>query len=1224
MKKRLIGFLAILSFIISQFASYGALITFSNGAGTGVWGTAGNWTGGVIPATADDGIFDPNVVAIPTTLQINASTTVGGVEFWRTVNNVTLGNGGGTAATLTLSSGSPNPLLVYSNSAGTLTFNKRVGSGTADLSIAVSASGTMNCVGNVILNPVISGAGNISKIGVGTLTLGAANTFTSILKINEGPVAIATINNTSAAGTLGNSANAVQMGASGSVTGTLSYTGSTASSTKTFSLNTGGFGGFDVTSSGTVLTISGIISGAGGLVKTGSGQLTLSGVNTYTGTSAITGGILSISTDTGLGAAPASATAGAVTINGGTLQSSSTGVGSTFISGNRGIAIGASGGTIDIPSSVAVLTYTSGQITGSGNVLTKSGAGTFRNTTPTSTTFTKLLVTGGLYQAATDPIFGAVPASPLSDAITLNGGGISVNAGLTFSANRGITLGASGGIIDGTSAPVCPQIITGSGNLTKNGSGICTLSGANTYTGKTIINSSAQITINNSGGDAALGTAPGSFVADQLTLNGGTLSVGSAANAVLPPNRGVTIGASGGTLNVGSTKNLEVQGVIAGSGALTSSGATGQSVTLSGANTYTGKTSVAGGTLIVSSLNSVSGGTASSSLGHPTTVANGTIAIGTGAGNTTMIYNGPGETSDRVIDMTGTTGNTVIQADGSGALVLTAVNTASANGLKNFTLTGSSTATNTIGKIVDSTAATTINKTGAGTWTLAGANTHTGGTQIGNGLLNFGNANALSSGTFSFTAGGSFDNTTGSDLTVANAMTLSGGSATYVGSANNMTFNGLTSITGANRAFTVTARTLILAGGVGQDGSARGLTKGGNGTLVLQGTSTYTGATTITNGTLRVDGSIASSSSVTVTNGTLSGTGTVPALTVNNNGFVSPGASPGTLTCSGAVTFNSGGNYVWEVNDLNGTIGSAYDTINAASLNIAATTGSKFNIKVTSLSGTSAGQAANFSGTTDYDFTILHTTGGITGSGASAINVDISAFQNTLGNGGFWFVTVGANDIVLSYRRAAFITSNPSSLTLNAGQTANFSGSATGSGSVSYQWKKGASALSNGSQTGGSVVTGATTANLTVTGVTYQDEGAYTLTATGTYGAAAATTAANLTVSDPPVISSPVAASTISANAGTVVNLSVVSTGRPGTYQWKKGGVNLANGAFDNAATVTGSQTANLTLANIRAADAGAYTAAQKNSDGSATSSATTLVVNDPVISVQPDNSTFE
>ena len=90
-------------------------------------------------------------------------------------------------------------------------------------------------------------------------------------------------------------------------------------------------------------------------------------------------------------------------------------------------------------------------------------------------------------------------------------------------------------------------------------------------------------------------------------------------------------------------------------------------LTLGTANTYTGPTWVQNGTLSVGSLNNVVlGQLSSSSLGVPGSVASGTISLGflTQAG--TLSYTGAGETTDRVINMAGTTGGATIDQSGSG------------------------------------------------------------------------------------------------------------------------------------------------------------------------------------------------------------------------------------------------------------------------------------------------------------------------------------------------------------------------------------------------------------------------------------------------------------------------------------------------------------------------------------------------------------------------------
>lgn len=332
-----------------------------------------------------------------------------------TLNNITFNNTGGVT----------NPALNVGSGILTLAGNIDVTSANVSTTATISG-GTLSLGGSTrtfdvdairfgesVLSPdqaalsissVITGAGvGIVKTGQGMLQLSGANTFTGGVDLQEGGLIIA-----------GNSTGSVTNGPLGtgtltighnttltadttartvpnavSVTGdfTLGVRGVTAPAALTLSGAIAWSGDRMVSVNSlpaTVQTISGQISGSGGIVKTGIGTLLLSGNNSTTldwraaGAVTVLGGTLRINNDTGLGQAPAAATPGNIVLNGGVLSAGA----SVALNANRGIELGESFGTgtgvIEVVNSADTLTY-AGVLTDSGSGadnLLKTGAGT--------------------------------------------------------------------------------------------------------------------------------------------------------------------------------------------------------------------------------------------------------------------------------------------------------------------------------------------------------------------------------------------------------------------------------------------------------------------------------------------------------------------------------------------------------------------------------------------------------------------------------------------------------------------------------------------------------------------------------------------------------------------------------------------------------------------------------------------------------------------------------
>lgn len=210
-----------------------------------------------------------------------------------------------------------------------------------------------------------------------------------------------------------------------------------------------------------------------------------------------------------------------------------------------------------------------------------------------------------------------------------------------------------------------------------------------------------------------------------------------------------------------------------------------------------------------------------------------------------------------------------------------------------------------------------ISKKGAGTLTLSGTNTFTGGVDHDAGALSINAAAALgtTAGTFTIASGTTIDNTSGGAITTSNYPMAINGDFTFTGTNDLNLGTGAVAL-GANTVITATANDLTIGGVVS---GAYTLDAAGAGNVILTGTNTYTGTTTVTAGILQfgnggTTGSIASTS--IVNSATLAFN---RSNAVNYSGVIS---STGAVTKSGAgtLTFTGANTYTGNTTINTGTI----------------------------------------------------------------------------------------------------------------------------------------------------------------------------------------------------------------------------------------------------------------------------------------------------------------
>jgi len=419
---------------------------------------------------------------------------------------------------------------------------------------------------------------------------------------------------------------------------------------------------------------------------------------------------------------------------------------------------------------------------------------------------------------------------------------------------------------------------------------------------------------------------------------------------------------------------------------------------------------------------------------------------------------------------------------------------------------------------------------------LGGVSTYTGNTAINNGIvqLTTGN-NRLPTGTVVSLGQAASANVGTLDLNSRDQQIFGLNSTTG------------TNATASNNTVTSVGTATLTIGGTGTysygDGSntnsgiitgAISLVKQGSGTQTLGDANTYTGTTTISAGKLTIasTGTINGTGAVLIgagefnynsstalsqgvsfsgTGGTLSGTGIItPAVTITSGNTLAPGNSPGTLT-TGALTWNSGGNYNWQLYDTSLAAGTGWDLVDVSgALDIAATSVNKFNLNLWTLSGIGPdvnGDALSFNNASNYAWKIAGATS-ITGFAADKFAINTSATNGTSGfsnalAGGTFSVAQSGNDLNLVFTTAAAgvhlywsagtwgATASgtggngnwaDSSGSWDPSKTANFAGTAGAVTATAVTANKGINFLSDGySVSGGTITLSATAADNVIT-----------------------------------------------------------------------------------------------------------------------------------------------
>ncbi len=620
------------SLTLSQGISRSDTLTHTlrkTGGGTLVLGGGSTYTGGTVVAA---GTLAVNAIDDAGTSGIGPA--VGGANYLALANGTLRYTGTGPSTTtrrLWIDQGTGT--FDITEPTGSLTWNAGTDS-TRNRNIIKDGPGTLN------LNAVISGSAQV-RVNQGTLILGAANTYTGGTAMEGGTLVVHAIDDsgTSNIGPSNGGANYL-----GLTNATLRYTGTGASTTTRRLWIDRGTGTFDITEpTGSLTWNAGTDSTRNrNVVKTGPGTLNLNAVISGGAALTVNAGLMVLG--------EANTYTGGTSVSGGTLRAMGTGK----------LYMGGGGGNYNVTvSSGAILEIDDFRWDGSlgklwypsGNIVLNNGTLRYLGTTATGNNGRGLTIGAG----------GA----------TLEAATAGQKWTLSHHADSPSLISTAGGLLTltGTGDGEVGKVIPGSGGLVKLGGGTWTLTAANTYSGNTVV----------SGGTLDLtsgGLYTDAYRTSMVTVdNGATLRVGSWAygatsnglgnlrhesashvfnNGTLEhvggtetAGRGMMLQAGGGRVHVGNADTtLTISGAgggIQGIGNLIKTGP--GTLELTGANSYSGTTTIDAGTLLVrSALRNTS-----------TITVNADATLETGATNIFVANHGTAMPDSRVITVDGGT-----------------------------------------------------------------------------------------------------------------------------------------------------------------------------------------------------------------------------------------------------------------------------------------------------------------------------------------------------------------------------------------------------------------------------------------------------------------------------------------------------------------------------------------------------------------------------------------